>query len=584
MLPAPVTACPSCASCRKDGGASPRGAGQVTCESCVREVTSDFAQSMARLNERRGRLRTQLERALKKKLQREKQREWRQGQARRLADIRKRKATIERILEAREREAAGRRQAHARVKTQLFKLNEELCAQQTEKLLRIVPNQLRNHTTWLSAVADQLVHEQQAAMARLLGVLPLSLEGGGVPGRHWRLRVRDLALPLTPAQVDPKITVGGHGARELGSALGYALLLVNLASRILGAPVLHAAAVDGRVLTEGRHLGETTTVMLGFGASKSSVWQPRAFWDPEPLSATHEHPLYIRGHQHAPPSSAASAASAASEAGTPPHAACAGRAGARDAPLSGPLRLPPSPPSMLGGSGSSTPQPPAGPSSVRPPPLTPLAEIDGGLLLLQRSAGALWAHATARRPELGLSAPGATGPGSGKAGQAGSSNASEGGAIKATHKRAAAGGGRAPSVGIADLPPFLRLADLCARCAGLPLGEPEGEAWEEAWEPHGPLGGKAAWWEGSVHGGACGQAGQPSGVGRAGPGVGQAVGHPGGLVGLDFSVVLKPGGAEGEEWEEWEDVEVECPRFPPLPSDDLCSIEHWTRAMILDAK
>ena len=62
------------------------------------------------------------------------------------------------------------------------------------------------------------------------------------------------------------------------------------------------------------------------------------------------------------------------------------------------------------------------------------------------------------------------------------------------------------------------------------------------------------------------------------------MGHPGGLVGLDFSVVLKPGGAEGEEWEEWEDVEVECPRFPPLPSDDLCSIEHWTRAMILDAK
>ena len=45
-----------------------------------------------------------------------------------------------------------------------------------------------------------------------------------------------------------------------------------------------------------------------------------------------------------------------------------------------------------------------------------------------------------------------------------------------------------------------------------------------------------------------------------------------------------PGQQRWETQLEWEDVEVECPRFPPLPSDDLCSIEHWTRAMILDAK
>ena len=80
-------------------------------------------------------------------------------------------------------------------------------------------------------------------------------------------------------------------ARERSSALGYALLFIDLASRILHSPVLHVSCLSW---------GGGGAGMQGYTCSRSTIWQPESFWRLLPGTPEEELPLFSASKQKQP--------------------------------------------------------------------------------------------------------------------------------------------------------------------------------------------------------------------------------------------------------------------------------------------
>ena len=290
------------------GGASFSGHSTVTCNACLIQVVSEFRKHMISLNQRRAKLRRQVADATRTKQQHKAQAEQRITHQRTLSKNKEKIKALKRDIVEKQKANAKRKKQVSLLREHLESLRDECEIKQAEKLARTFPTLIRRHESWYKAISEQLVAEQQEAMGTLLHVLPLELgykkvkgahhhhqqqksshsRSQGAQGERLSLRVCGLDVPMSVSQVKPLSTV--REEQELGSALGYVLLLVDLTARILRCPVLHVTGLDQTNQTSGGVGG----FLMGFGVSHSTIWQPKSYWQLIPSDATEELPLYVQ--------------------------------------------------------------------------------------------------------------------------------------------------------------------------------------------------------------------------------------------------------------------------------------------------
>ena len=300
-----------------------------TCSECLRQVLREFTKHYKQVQRRRNVLEKQLKyddvddggggmcvsRVSYMEEVRLRHRESvRQLHGNRLLALKERGKRLERLVEDRKRGNAQRQREVDKLRKHLEKLEAE-----NEKKRKIKTTQVqkvvRKYEKGLKGVSEQLADEQREAMRELLNILPLKLEQQHQQqqqqqqhqkGQGWGwgqvqvgsstapvrekgggttvvMKICGLRVPTSVSQVNIRSLAD---EQEVGSALGYVLLLVDLAARILGSPVLHVTGLD-----HGEGVGG---FLMGFGVSHSTIWQPKSYWQLIPSDAADELPLYLQ--------------------------------------------------------------------------------------------------------------------------------------------------------------------------------------------------------------------------------------------------------------------------------------------------
>ncbi|GBG69504.1 hypothetical protein CBR_g4197 [Chara braunii] len=157
--------------------------------------------------------------------------------------------------------------------TRLSEAQSKLAAKRAELLVQAYPDILRAHSLGLTVVASELSQVRRYFLKCLQTILPLRLpimDGSTTAwdGRRMLANCLYICEQRLPGEEDLQCVPQA----ELSAALGYMVLLVNLVSRYLGAPLLHQA---------------------GFAASSSRIWQRASYWDSRPAARGMEHPLFL---------------------------------------------------------------------------------------------------------------------------------------------------------------------------------------------------------------------------------------------------------------------------------------------------
>ncbi|KAK9830499.1 hypothetical protein WJX72_012100 [[Myrmecia] bisecta] len=175
----------------------------------------------------------------------------------------------------------------------------QLAAQRSNMMAHYVPDMLRTRSIQLFLATEALGKEQRVRLKQLLEVLPLTitaLRNGGQPSKDGRSPVPYVTVCglRLPESLHPAVLDDSHQAQELGSALGYFILVLDLVAHYLGGPVLHH---------------------FSFRGSTSSLWAPKTFWDSHPPSSPSQHMrLHLQTITSAPLASTSGRQSATSSA------------------------------------------------------------------------------------------------------------------------------------------------------------------------------------------------------------------------------------------------------------------------------
>lgn len=276
---------------------------RATCATCVEEVFRDFKRHMDLVRDKRRELRKRLAQAVKQQAECSEQQRYRLATKARRDGARLRARRLEKEVAALKTENETSKTRLAKLRGDLESLRLECEREQKDKTPRNCSSVIRRYQGRWTQVDDQVHAEQREAMERLLHIFPLKLSLAdsdlsaskeGSPG--WSpfgdMRILDLRIQMTSAhEVGSKVKTLEE-KQELGSALGYLLLLVDLSAKVLNCPVLHATGLDLGMVSGGRR-----STVTGFGVSQSTIWQPKSYWHPIPSSSNEELPLYIP-HDH----------------------------------------------------------------------------------------------------------------------------------------------------------------------------------------------------------------------------------------------------------------------------------------------
>ncbi|QDZ20998.1 hypothetical protein HOP50_04g35230 [Chloropicon primus] len=276
-----------------------------TCERCVREVFEEFEAHLGEMQGRRGELKARVAEFQRVEAALSEQQRARRAAKRKRDRQKERQRRLRREVEEKKREndEARRRLEGARGLVQRLREEIERITGEGRPLAT-----LRRYKAREEALRQQLTAEQRKALKRLLQALPLELRVG-VDSRDGKraikgdVKVCGLSVPLALGLLSKEPAWTAEKEQEVDSALGYLLLLLDLASRILGYPVLHVTGLD-------MGLGSLTgcgSILMGFGVSHSTIWQPKSYWQLMPSSESEELPLYL--HTNAQKSSSLDQAS-----------------------------------------------------------------------------------------------------------------------------------------------------------------------------------------------------------------------------------------------------------------------------------
>ena len=282
---------PSCGSRQQQPMYGAGRQGGSTCGVCVLEVLREFEGCVRKIRHRREQLKQKVEREAASMMELSEQHRLRRQHKRKRDRLKDRARVLRRLVEERRRENERERERIEGAREALGRSRRR-----DEELFRGEGDAAAATLASLRGREDKarvsLTRERSLALSSLLSVIPLEAEVASFASRpeaRVTTRVCGLRLPTSAgAMARPSQT---PEQEEHSSALGYALLLIDLASRILHSPVLHVSCLSW---------GGGGAGMQGYTCSRSTIWQPESFWRLLPGTPEEELPLFSASKQKQP--------------------------------------------------------------------------------------------------------------------------------------------------------------------------------------------------------------------------------------------------------------------------------------------
>ena len=255
------------------------------------EVLREFEGCVRKIRHRREQLKQKVEREAASMMELSEQHRLRRQHKRKRDRLKDRARVLRRLVEERRRENERERERIEGAREALGRSRRR-----DEDLFRGEGDAAAATLASLRGREDKarvsLTRERSLALSSLLSVIPLEAEVASFASRpeaRVTTRVCGLRLPTSAgAMARPSQT---PEQEEHSSALGYALLLIDLASRILHSPVLHVSCLSW---------GGGGAGMQGYTCSRSTIWQPESFWRLLPGTPEEELPLFSASKQKQP--------------------------------------------------------------------------------------------------------------------------------------------------------------------------------------------------------------------------------------------------------------------------------------------